>query len=88
MSESMKKGRPSSGVHVDAHFTIHALAEQLELNNMTWTQLAHEARLDERTLRRWRSGDTSPSLRDIERALAAVGYELVLMSTGGRSNAR
>ena len=81
----MRNGRPPGGVHQHAHFTIHALAEQLEMNNMTWTQLAQEARLDERTLRRWRSGDTGPSLRDIERALAVVGYELVLMSTGGRA---
>lgn len=82
----MKIGRPPKGAVPGTHFAVIALAEQLELSGMTWAQLAKEARLDERTLRRWRSGDTEPSLRDIERALAVVGYELVLMSTGEGKN--
>lgn len=80
----MKNGRPPKGVDPHTHPFVIALAEGLEFHNMTWAQLAKEARLDERTLRRWRNGDTGPSLRDIERALAVVDIEITLMSEGGR----
>lgn len=78
----MKNGRPANGASPDVHDFVHALAESVEIHGVTWSWLAREARIDERTLRRWRSGETEPSLRDIERALRVFDFDITLMGGG------
>jgi len=79
-----EKGRPSEPVSSGAHPMIHALAEAIESNGLTWSSLASKAKLDEHTLWRWRANVSAPSLPSLEAALNAVGYKIVLMSRRGK----
>ena len=62
-----------------AHTLVHLMSELAEAQGLTLGALARKSAVSERTICRWRSGDTVPSIVDLERVFKALGYTLAII---------
>lgn len=60
------------------HTLVHLMSELTEAQGLTLGALARMSGVNERTIRRWRMGDTVPSIVDLERVFKALGYTLAI----------
>lgn len=60
------------------HTLVHLFAELAEDQGLTLGSLAKMSGVSERTIRRWRMGDTVPSIVDLERVFKALGHRLAI----------
>jgi len=58
------------------HTLVHLISELAEDQGLTLGALAKMSGVSERSIRRWRMGDTVPSIVDLERVFKALGYKL------------
>lgn len=79
--ETMRKRKPYP-VNRRAHRLVMALDEAVKDSGMTMGEMATKAGFQEKTLWRWRNAVSVPNVLDMERALDAVGYRIVLVSKG------
>jgi len=63
-------------INKDVHRLVHTLDTLMEGQQLTLEALATRSGISTRTLRRWRSGDTVPSIVDMDTVLSALGYYL------------
>lgn len=75
-----KPHRPPNPVNRRAHRLVIALHEAVEQSDMNWHKLARKAGFNRDTFWRWRNAVTVPNVQDLERALDAAGYRMVLVS--------
>ena len=61
------------------HTLVHLMSELTEAQGLTLGALTKMSGISERTIRRWRSGDTVPSIVDLERVFKALGYTLAIV---------
>ena len=61
------------------HTLVHLMSELTEAKGLTLGALTKMSGISERTIRRWRSGDTVPSIVDLERVFKALGYTLAIV---------
>ena len=75
----MKK-RTAYPVNRRAHRMVIALDEAARLRGLTMGELAQKTGFQQKTIWRWRNAAAVPNVLDLERALDAVGYRIVLVS--------
>ncbi len=51
---------------------------KMEEQRIPYAEMCIEAKVSERTLRRWRMGQTMPAIDDIERVINVLGYSLAV----------
>ncbi len=61
------------------HTLVHLMSELTEAQGLTLGALTKMSGISARTIRRWRSGDTVPSIVDLERVFKALGYTLAIV---------
>jgi transcriptional regulator with XRE-family HTH domain len=62
-----------------AHTLVHLIAELAEAQGLTLGALAKKSAVSERTICRWRSGDTVPNIIDLGRVFKALGHTLAII---------
>jgi hypothetical protein len=72
----MPRFRTLKQVDVEVHPLVSFIMIKMEEQRIPYAEMCTKAKLGERTLRRWRMGQTTPAIDDIERALNALGYSL------------
>ena len=60
------------------HTLVHLMSELAEDQGLTLGALAKMSGISERSIRRWRMGDTVPSIVDLERVFKALGHRLAI----------
>lgn len=60
------------------HTLVHLMSELAEDQGLTLGTLAKMSGISERSIRRWRMGDTVPSIVDLERVFKALGHRLAI----------
>lgn len=60
------------------HTLVHLISELAEDQGLTLGTLAKMSGVSERSIRRWRMGDTVPSIVDLERVFKALGHRLAI----------
>ena len=60
------------------HTLVHLISELAEDQGLTLGALAKMSGVSERSIRRWRMGDTVPSIIDLERVFKALGHRLAI----------
>ena len=60
------------------HTLVHLISELAEDQGLTLGTLAKMSGISERSIRRWRMGDTVPSIVDLERVFKALGHRLAI----------
>ena len=60
------------------HTLVHLISELAEDQGLTLGALAKMSGVSERSIRRWRMGDTVPSIVDLERVFKALGHRLAI----------
>ena len=75
-----KPYRPPFPINRLAHRLVIALDEAVEQTGMDWHEFARKTGFNAKTFWRWRNAVTVPNLLDLERALDAAGYRIVLVS--------
>ena len=60
------------------HTLVHLISELAEDQGLTLGALAKMSGISERSIRRWRMGDTVPSIVDLERVFKALGHRLAI----------
>lgn len=71
----MKPKPPDDTVHT----LVQLFAELAEAQGISLGTLAKAAGVGERTLYRWRMGDTVPSIDDLERVFKVLGHKLAIV---------
>lgn len=61
------------------HTLVHLIVELAEAQGLTLGALAKKSAVSERTILRWRMGDTVPSIVDLERVFKALGHTLAII---------
>lgn len=74
-----KKRKPAAA---EAHQFIHFITDQSQRQRKSWEEIALLAGIDASTIKRWRFGRTEPTLRDIEKVLNVLGFNLVPIRKG------
>jgi hypothetical protein len=72
----MPRFRTLKQVDVEVHPLVSFIMTKMEEQRIPYAEMCTKAELGERTLRRWRMGQTTPAIDDIERALNVLGYSL------------
>jgi hypothetical protein len=74
----MPRFRTLKQVDVEVHPLVSFIMTKMEEQRIPYAEMCTKAELGERTLRRWRMGQTTPAIDDIERALNVLGYSLAV----------
>lgn len=74
----MPRFRTLKQVDVEVHPLVSFVMTKMEEQRIPYAEMCTKAKLGERTLRRWRMGQTTPSIDDIERALNVLGYSVAV----------
>lgn len=72
----MPRFRTLKQVDVKVHPLVSFVMTKMEEQRIPYAEMCTKAKLGERTLRRWRMGQTMPAIDDIERVLNVLGYSL------------
>lgn len=63
-------------INKDVHHMVHTIDAIMQGQGLTLDALAKKSGVSTRTLRRWRVGETIPSIVDVDAVLNALGYKL------------
>lgn len=72
----MPRFRTLKQVDVKVHPLVSFVMRKMEEQRIPYAEMCIEAKVSERTLRRWRMGQTMPAIDDIERVLNVLEYSL------------
>ena len=78
----MTKYQHQKGAVDYAHPFVDFIWSEIKHRRLSHTDVAKEAKVDPRSMRRWRDGDAVPSLDALERILDVLGFELVVRPHG------
>lgn len=81
----MTKYQYQKGAVDYAHPFVELVWAEINQRKLSHTDVAKQAKVDPRSLRRWRDGDAVPSLDALERILDVLGFEIVVRPHGGKS---
>ena len=59
------------------HHLIAFMIQEKRKQKVSWTYIARQAGLDDKTIYRWRRRKTTPSISDIERVYDVLGFNIV-----------
>jgi hypothetical protein len=74
----MPRFRTLKQVDVEVHPLVSFIMTKMEEQRIPYAEMCIEAKVSERTLRRWRMGQTMPAIDDIERVINVLGYSLAV----------
>lgn len=63
----------------DVHQFIDFISQQIDVQRVPLSEVCAKAGISERSVRRWRMGDSLPALGDVERVLQALGFTMVII---------
>lgn len=74
----MTRFKQHKGAVSYAHPFVDLIWHEINAQKLSHTDIGKTAGVSQRTLRRWRDGDTDPSLESLECVLNALGFELIV----------